>query len=81
LSIAPFKKHAGSAAALMGATQMGIGALASVGVSVFDSHTALPMAMIMAGTAMMSVLLLAVGRRQIKHPIVMHDGDDAIVIH
>ncbi|WP_440134693.1 multidrug effflux MFS transporter [Chitinophaga sancti] len=81
LSIAPFKKHAGSAAALMGATQMGVGALASVGVSLFDSHTALPMAMIMAGTAVMSVVLLAVGRRRIKHPIVLHDGDDAIVLH
>lgn len=81
LSIAPFKKHAGSAAALMGATQMGIGALASVGVSLFDSHTALPMAMIMAGTAIMSVLLLVIGHRQIKHPIVLHDGDDAIVVH
>lgn len=81
LSIAPFKKHAGSAAALMGATQMGVGALASVGVSVFEAGTAMPMVLIMAGTAILAVLVLVIGRRQIKHPIVMHDGEEGVVLH
>jgi DHA1 family bicyclomycin/chloramphenicol resistance-like MFS transporter len=81
LSIAPFRKHAGSAAALMGATQMGIGALASVGVSVFEAGTAMPMVLIMAGTAILAVLVLVIGRRQIRHPLVMHDGEEGVVLH
>jgi DHA1 family bicyclomycin/chloramphenicol resistance-like MFS transporter len=52
LSLAPFTRNAGSASALMGAIQMGMGALASVGVSLFNSHTAIPMAAIMAVTSL-----------------------------
>jgi DHA1 family bicyclomycin/chloramphenicol resistance-like MFS transporter len=40
LSLLPFAKNAGSASALMGAIQMGIGALASVGVSIFNVKSA-----------------------------------------
>ena len=80
LSIAPFKKNAGSAAALMGALQMSIGALASVGVSFFNTHTAVPMVSIMAASAILGVLTLIIGRKQIGHPVLMQEGD-AVVIH
>lgn len=81
LSIAPFKKNAGSAAALMGALQMSIGALASVGVSLFNTNTALPMVSIMAGSAILGVLTLAIGRKQIGHPVVMQKERDSVVVH
>ena len=69
LSLAPFSRNAGSASALMGAIRMGMGALASVGVSVFNNHTAVPMVAIMALTSVGALLLLLVGRRQIKEPV------------
>lgn len=81
LSIAPFKKNAGSAAALMGALQMGIGALASVGVSFFHTTTGLPMVCIMAGAAIAGVLILVVGRKQIGHPVLMQEGEDVVIVH
>jgi len=80
LSIAPFKTNAGSAAALMGALQMGIGALASVGVSSFDTHDALPMVSIMAGTAVLGAIVVVAGSKMIGHPIKM-EGEEAVIIH
>jgi DHA1 family bicyclomycin/chloramphenicol resistance-like MFS transporter len=66
LSLAPFTRNAGSASALMGAIQMGMGALASVSVSLFNSHSATPMAAIMAITSVLALLILLVSRQRIN---------------
>ncbi|WP_316820111.1 multidrug effflux MFS transporter [Pedobacter gandavensis] len=66
LSLAPFSKNAGSASALMGAVQMGLGALASFGVSMFEVKSAVPMVAIMSGTTILALVLLVAGRRNIK---------------
>jgi len=66
LSLAPFTKNAGSASALMGATQMGLGTLASIGVSLFDTHSSLPMVAIMAATSIIALMILFFGRKNIK---------------
>jgi DHA1 family bicyclomycin/chloramphenicol resistance-like MFS transporter len=70
LSLAPFTRNAGSASALMGAIQMGMGALASVGVSLFNAHTAIPMVAIMAVTSSLALLLLLVSRQRIGAALV-----------
>ncbi|AUD01459.1 multidrug effflux MFS transporter [Spirosoma pollinicola] len=67
LSLAPFTKNAGSASALMGATQMGLGALASVSVSLLNNHTAIPMVGIMAATSLLALLILLWGRKSIRY--------------
>jgi DHA1 family bicyclomycin/chloramphenicol resistance-like MFS transporter len=74
LSLAPFTRHAGSAAALMGALQMAAGALASVGVSLFNAHSALPMVGIMAGTSLLALVLLLVGRQRVTHLVAATAG-------
>jgi DHA1 family bicyclomycin/chloramphenicol resistance-like MFS transporter len=68
LSLAPFSKNAGSASALLGATQMGVGALASVGVSVWSNGTATPMAAIIAVTSVLALGVLVVGVRATARP-------------
>jgi DHA1 family bicyclomycin/chloramphenicol resistance-like MFS transporter len=65
LTLAPFSKSAGTASALMGALQLGLGALASLSVSFFDSRSAAPMAGIMAGSTLIAFLILIIGRRKI----------------
>lgn len=65
LSLAPFSRNAGSASALMGAVQMGLGALASFGVSMFDVKSAIPMVVIMTGATVVALLILLIGRRNI----------------
>ncbi|MDO9375677.1 MAG: multidrug effflux MFS transporter [Bacteroidota bacterium] len=67
LSMAPFSQNAGSASALMGAIQMGIGALTSAIVSLLSNGTALPMTGVMAVCAITSFVILMVGGRVIRY--------------
>ncbi|KEQ31697.1 multidrug transporter [Pedobacter antarcticus 4BY] len=66
LSLAPFTKNAGSASALMGAIQMGLGTIASIAVSLFDVRSSVPMTSIMACSAILALAMLTLGRRNIK---------------
>jgi MFS transporter, DHA1 family, multidrug resistance protein len=66
LSLAPFTKTAGSASAVLGGTQMAMGAIASAMVSMLSNHTALPMTGVMAGCAVSSLVILMVGTRRIR---------------
>ncbi|MEI6946290.1 multidrug effflux MFS transporter [Paraflavisolibacter sp. H34] len=67
LSLAPFSRTAGSASALMGGIQMGIGAATSAAVSLLNNHTALPMTATMAGCSLISFSTLLIGRRVIRY--------------
>ena len=63
LSLASFGHNAGSASALMGAIQMGIGACTSALVSVLQNHTALPMTAVMACCAITAFFVFSLGRK------------------
>ena len=63
LSLAPFPHTAGSASALMGAIQMGIGAGASALVSILHNGTQVPMAVVMACCAFAAFLIFFLGRK------------------
>ncbi|HET7117783.1 MAG TPA: multidrug effflux MFS transporter [Hanamia sp.] len=65
LCLAPFTKNAGTASALMGAIQLGIGAISTAMVSIFANNTAMPMAAVMCVCAMSSFVVLLIGRRVI----------------
>ncbi len=69
LSLSPFKKNAGSASALMGAIQMGVGAVASSLLSVFDTKSALPMVAVMAGSTAIAMIILLFGRLKLSKTI------------
>ncbi|WP_080239435.1 multidrug effflux MFS transporter [Spirosoma rigui] len=66
LSLAPFVKHGGSAAALMGSFRMGFGALVSGAVSVLHNHTAIPMVGMMLVCAASGLVILLIGQRAIQ---------------
>ncbi|RYG06056.1 MAG: Bcr/CflA family drug resistance efflux transporter, partial [Chitinophagaceae bacterium] len=80
LSLAPFSKNAGSASALMGALQMGLGALASVMVSLFSEHSVVPMPLVMTSAAFIALICLLVGKRFIKTEIEA-SADAAVIGH
>ncbi|MBS1508831.1 MAG: multidrug effflux MFS transporter [Bacteroidetes bacterium] len=65
LTLAAFGHNAGSASALMGAIQMGIGALASAAVSVLQDNTALPMVCVMAFCSIVAFSIFVLGGRLI----------------
>jgi DHA1 family bicyclomycin/chloramphenicol resistance-like MFS transporter len=70
LSLAPFVKNAGSASAVMGAVQMGLGALASVAVGIFVTDSIFPVTLIFIGSSFLALLILHFGKRTIK-PIIL----------
>ena len=80
LSLAPFSKNTGSASSLMGAIQMGIGSLASTVVSLYNTHTATPMAVTMCGSSLLALLILLVCRRNIKTAVAA-PSEGAQVLH
>ncbi len=80
LSLAPFSKNAGSASSLMGALQLGLGTLASVAVSLFSVHSALPMVAIIAVTSLLALLVFIISRKNIAEPIAA-TAETAAVVH
>lgn len=66
LAMAPFSKNAGSASAMMGALQMGLGSAASAAVSLLADHTPLPMTAVMAACALVAFIIIFSGRRVIN---------------
>jgi MFS transporter, DHA1 family, multidrug resistance protein len=80
LSLAPFTKNAGTAAALLGAFQMAIGTFVSIVVSMFKSRSAIPMAGLMAAAAIIAFLILMIGKRAIPEPV-ESDEETNFLIH
>ena len=72
LAMAPFARNAGTASSLLGCLQLGIGALASAGVSAFADGTVRPVAAVIAVTSVLALAVLFLGR---KRPVVMDEGE------
>jgi MFS transporter, DHA1 family, multidrug resistance protein len=66
LSMAPFTKEAGSASALMGAIQMGLGAFAAAMVGFLNAKNAVPMTGVMALCTTLGLIILIAGKRKIQ---------------
>ncbi len=79
LSMAPFKKDAGAASALMGAMQMGFGALASTAVGLLKPVSPVPMTGIMAACAVIAMIVLFIGGNRIKVEPGKENLDDGLL--
>jgi DHA1 family bicyclomycin/chloramphenicol resistance-like MFS transporter len=77
LSMAPFTKNAGSASALMGAMQMGFGAVAAALVGLLNATSAIPMTGIMAGCTLIALCILVMGTAKIKYPSKPEDVEES----
>ncbi len=62
LALAPFSKNAGTASALLGFFQLGVGTLASVAVSVFSNGTPVSLVVVMAATSVIAMAILVFGQ-------------------
>ena len=81
LTMAPFAKNAGSASALMGAIQLGLGALASFAVGIFVIDSVTPMVLIMTATTIIAFIVLNIGKRFIKEKVELTSDEEIIVGH
>lgn len=66
LAIGPFTKNAGSASALLGFFQLGVGAVISTGISAATPTDSLPIIAILAGTSAVGLAILLAGRRRAR---------------
>jgi DHA1 family bicyclomycin/chloramphenicol resistance-like MFS transporter len=81
LTMAPFTKNAGSASALMGAIQLGLGALASFAVGVFVKNSVTPMVVIMTASTITAFVVLNIGKKFIKNKVELAEGTDVMIEH
>jgi len=63
LALLPFDHNIGSAAAMLGFLQIGISGLASASIGIFNSHSLVPLAIIMTVTSFIGLGILLIGRR------------------
>src|SRR5271169_384384 len=65
LALVPFDRNIGSASAMLGFLQIGVSGLASASVGLANSHTMMPVALILAATSWLGFAILIVGKRKI----------------
>jgi DHA1 family bicyclomycin/chloramphenicol resistance-like MFS transporter len=65
LALAPFSRNAGSASALLGFLQIGMGALASAGVGLLSRGGTLPIVAILSVMPVLGLLILTAGRQRL----------------
>lgn len=70
IALAPFSKNAGSASALLGFIQIGIGGLISSGVGFLNAKGNFPTALIMATTSAIGLIILLIGRSNVKQHLI-----------
>lgn len=66
LALAPFEKNAGSASAMMGASQMILGSIASIAVGIFVKNSMVPITVILLVSSIVALVILTVGKKSIK---------------
>lgn len=81
LSLAPFTKNIGSASAMLGCTQIGIAALASIGVGMFDSSSIFATIALMAGTSAFALFLLLIREKKIAGKIIAAGVNETAIVH
>lgn len=81
LSLAPFSQNAGTASSLMGAIQLGVGALSSLAIGLLNSPSAIPMTVVMVATTAAALIVLWLGRKNIKEVKEVDATADAFVMH
>ncbi len=74
LSLAPINKNLGSASALLGTIRIGIAGLTSGGIGLLNVKNGIPVAGMMAATALISFLILSIGRYRIFEPRQFHSS-------
>nr|WP_294895307.1 Bcr/CflA family multidrug efflux MFS transporter [uncultured Pedobacter sp.] len=81
LSLAPFSENAGTASSLMGAIQLGAGALSSLAIGLLNSPTAIPMTVVMTATSLIALVILWLGRKNISEIKEVDASAEAFVMH
>lgn len=78
LSVAPFARNAGTASSLLGALQLGIGSLATIGIGAFHTKNMIPLASVMCAAGFLACAVYFIARRNIKSTVT---GGETVIAH
>jgi DHA1 family bicyclomycin/chloramphenicol resistance-like MFS transporter len=81
LALVPFDHNIGSAAAMLGFLQIGVSGLASASIGIFDSHTLMPVALVLAATSWIGLAILFIGKRRIPQLRFVEEKDAHVLPH
>jgi DHA1 family bicyclomycin/chloramphenicol resistance-like MFS transporter len=81
MALAPFDKNIGSASAMLGFVQIGIAALTSSCVGLFNSKTIMPVIVIFAATAWIALFIFMLGRKRLPAQTHLAVGETPAVPH
>jgi DHA1 family bicyclomycin/chloramphenicol resistance-like MFS transporter len=81
LALAPFVKNIGSASAVLGCTQIGVAALASSGVGLFNSADMVPIVSLLVITTFIAFVILVIGQRSIGKEALAVNSDAGPAAH
>jgi DHA1 family bicyclomycin/chloramphenicol resistance-like MFS transporter len=81
LALVPFDRNIGSASAMLGFLQIGVSGLASASIGVFDSHTLLPVTLVLAATSWIGFAILLIGKRRIHGLRFVEEKDANLLSH
>jgi DHA1 family bicyclomycin/chloramphenicol resistance-like MFS transporter len=65
LALVPFDRNIGSESAMLGFLQIGVSSTASASIGLFNSHSLLPVVLILASTSWTDMANFVVGRRKL----------------
>jgi len=65
LALVPFDRNIGSASAMLGFLQIGVSGLASASIGITNSHTMMPVALVLAATSWIGFAILLIGKRNL----------------
>lgn len=77
IALAPFSRNVGSASALLGFIQMGMGAMISTGIGFLGANAVVAL---MSGSALVAMLTFVFGRRYISEPVTATSEEEAVLL-
>jgi MFS transporter, DHA1 family, multidrug resistance protein len=81
LALVPFDRNIGSASAMLGFLQIGVSGIASASIGIFDSHTMLPVTLVLAATSWIGFAILLIGKRRIHGLRYVEEKDANLLPH
>ena len=66
---------------MLGFLQIGVSVVASATIGIFDSHTMMPVALVMAVTSWIALAVLTVGKRRIRQLRYVEEKDANFLPH
>jgi MFS transporter, DHA1 family, multidrug resistance protein len=81
LALVPFDHNIGSASAMLGFLQIGVSGAASACIGIFDSHTLMPVALVLVVTSWIGLAVLLIGRRRCPQPRFVEEKGAHTLLH